>query len=281
VQDWLCILSPWLAFVGLIIWDTCEKGFRSPFGIFRDADPNRIVALGTLLLALGTFALAWVAYNTDKATHSLAETAVKQAEATETQAVVMKGQLEAMGRQLALMEADQRPWLYAAGSGPDSPLHFDGTGAHLRIQFQLKNVGRSPAHFVTVNGAFFIRNVGSGDFKRGWQQCDELRSVPIDKLTSGTTIFPGDIRPIIKWFNLDAADALRMGTDVVHSAPMIGGCVDYVFGGSEQHHQTRFMFEVDKTGPNGSLSAISSSDGDVAVDDIRFALNPALSDDAD
>jgi hypothetical protein len=61
VADWVCILSPWLAFVGLIIWDTREKGFRSPLGVLRDVDPNRIVALGTLLLALGTFALAWVA----------------------------------------------------------------------------------------------------------------------------------------------------------------------------------------------------------------------------
>jgi hypothetical protein len=61
---------------------------------------------GTLLLALETFALAWVANNTDEATHSLASAALKQAGAADRQARVMQGQLDAM-------EADQRPWIKA------------------------------------------------------------------------------------------------------------------------------------------------------------------------
>jgi hypothetical protein len=54
VRDWLCLLSPWLAFVGLIIWDTREKqtwrtSLKEPLTLF------------TAILALGTVALASVA----------------------------------------------------------------------------------------------------------------------------------------------------------------------------------------------------------------------------
>lgn len=98
MRDWLFLLSPWLALVWPIIWDTREPA--------QEIDPNRIVALGTLLLALETFALAWVANNTDEATHSLASAALKQAGAADRQARVMQGQLDAM-------EADQRPWIKA------------------------------------------------------------------------------------------------------------------------------------------------------------------------
>jgi hypothetical protein len=160
VADWVCILSPWLAFVGLIIWDTREKGFRSPLGVLRDVDPNRIVALGTLLLALGTFALAWVAFNTDKATHSLAEAAVKQAEATDKQAGVMQGQLDAM-------RADQRAWVFVVSADPVRDLFFADGRSFASVKFQLKNAGRTPARFATIAGEFLMRGGTAEDIRKG------------------------------------------------------------------------------------------------------------------
>jgi hypothetical protein len=53
VRDWLCLLSPWLALVGLIIWDTREKELWT-----KTWDP---LTLFTAILAIGTLALAWVA----------------------------------------------------------------------------------------------------------------------------------------------------------------------------------------------------------------------------
>jgi hypothetical protein len=54
VRDWLCLLSPWFAFVCLIIWDTREKrswrtSLKEPLTLF------------TGVLAFGTIALAVVA----------------------------------------------------------------------------------------------------------------------------------------------------------------------------------------------------------------------------
>jgi hypothetical protein len=52
--EWLWILSPWLAFAALIIWDTREKGtWRTKL-----KDP---LSLFTALLVLATVALVWVA----------------------------------------------------------------------------------------------------------------------------------------------------------------------------------------------------------------------------
>ena len=54
MRDWLFLASPWFALVGLIIWDTREKGsWRSKL-----KDP---LALFTAMLVLATMALVWVA----------------------------------------------------------------------------------------------------------------------------------------------------------------------------------------------------------------------------
>ena len=53
MRDWLCILSPWLAFACLIIWDTHEKHTRWKW-------PDSLT-LFTAILAFSTIALAVVA----------------------------------------------------------------------------------------------------------------------------------------------------------------------------------------------------------------------------
>jgi hypothetical protein len=71
VKDWLYILSPWLAFVGLVIWDTREKGVWR--GKFQDP-----MTLFTAVLAVATVALVWVAalqWDTlEKTDHTIKET---------------------------------------------------------------------------------------------------------------------------------------------------------------------------------------------------------------
>jgi hypothetical protein len=54
VRDWFCLLSPWLALIGLIVWDTREKGtWRTKW--------KEPLALFTAILAFATVALVWVA----------------------------------------------------------------------------------------------------------------------------------------------------------------------------------------------------------------------------
>ena len=54
MRDWFFLLSPWFALIGLIIWDTREKGeWRTKLN-----DP---LTLFTAALAVATVALVWVA----------------------------------------------------------------------------------------------------------------------------------------------------------------------------------------------------------------------------
>jgi hypothetical protein len=50
-----------------------------------------------------------------------------------------------LNRQLTVMEADQRPWVSLESVNLSSSLIFDDKGLRLSIDYELKNVGRSPA----------------------------------------------------------------------------------------------------------------------------------------
>ncbi len=61
---------------------------------------------------------------------------------------------------------------------------------------------------------------------------------------------------------------------------MIVGCFDYVYPFSAIHHQTQFVYEVDRTGPNNTLLVISPI-GTTPQNEVQLMLNPQLAGDAD
>jgi hypothetical protein len=58
-------------------------------------------------------------------------------------------QVEAMGRQLTLMESDQRPWIKVSNVTPASSLNFKSSGASTSVSIEAVNVGKSVAFNVT------------------------------------------------------------------------------------------------------------------------------------
>jgi len=67
------------------------------------------------------------------------------------------------------------------------------------------------------------------------------------------------------------------------AAPLIVGCIDYLFPTGSAHHQTRFIYEIDRpTGPNNrSYGPIEFKTGDVPENEMVLAINPALAKPAD
>ncbi len=62
VRDWLCILSPWFALVGLIIWDAREERSGTDQSNVIVKMISCLKSIDSLILAIATIFLAWIAY---------------------------------------------------------------------------------------------------------------------------------------------------------------------------------------------------------------------------
>lgn len=194
-----------------------------PARAMRTTEADRPVAYGTLIgtlaLALATFALAFVAHLTDEK---------------------IGRQLSAFERTLSLMENDQRPWVHLSSINLTSPLVVTENNARVTIQFSLKNSGKSPAHFVTTLGFLgsVVQNNSSADLNQFWASCDVLRSKPVKELT-GAVLFPGSELPYTNFAEMDATNVHRWRTGGV-GVLLTFGCVDYLYADMRDHHQTKY-----------------------------------------
>jgi hypothetical protein len=99
----------------------------------------------------------------------------------------------------------------------------------------------------------------------------------------GDVIFPNHDSPVNHLFKMGSASmmACKERKPGVAGAPMIVGRIDYIFGTDPTHHQTRFIYEVDKPGPDRGFLAIEPTLGQVTANQIALAVNPLLAKDAD
>jgi hypothetical protein len=232
---------------------------------------TRALVWWTAILAAATIALCFVAVlqfvelrSTDKSIGRQAKTA--------------QDQLGVIQRQLGLMETDQRPWIHIVGAKPSSELHFTPTGAAIIIEFEMKNVGRTPGRYATIEGQFLTRTVGVRDPSTWWKPCEDLQKKPVGELVAGMTLFPGEGRPLRKQFAWSKESISLFNSSTTDTAPMIFGCVDYVF--AETHRQTRFAYELDGLSPDKRFLRIDTANGDIPAAGLVLAVNPALSGDA-
>jgi hypothetical protein len=255
---WLVILSPWAALMLIILRDT------------RRGDGYDWSAMSTVAIAFATVAGVAVA--------SLQWTALHSTD-------------EKIGRQLSLIEADQRAWVFVLSADPVRDLIFANDRAYAAVKFQLRNAGRTPARFASIEGEFVSRGQTADEVRKGWGTCNKARLKPEGQLLAGTAVFPGQEIPQATVFVMQPEDVRRWKADYDRataektnfgSAAVIVGCVDYVFEKTNQHHQTRFVYEVDRKGPDAvSFLAIDPAAGNVPVGSIALAKNPGLADDPD
>lgn len=144
----------------------------------------------------------------------------------------------------------------------------------------LINTGKSPAKFVNIEGKFFYSNATSKDIYEGWSVCDALRD---KSFVAGTVIFPNHQDASNHLFVMDAASvkAWKEWKPGMVGAPMIVGCIDYIFGESPVHHQTRFIYELDKPGSARNFYRLDSASGQIPANEVALAVNPLLAKDAD
>jgi hypothetical protein len=125
-----------------------------------------------------------------------------------------------------------------------------------------------------------------GEFESHWRKCDELKvKTTFFPVRPGKIVFPTQEYPQLKQFDLprdDVSALARTGSKVNNRYILIDGCIDYVVYPNEvPHHQTRFVLEIDKRGPNDSFVLIDPANGTIQPQDVEIGINPTIGDDAD
>ena len=154
---------------------------RGVSAVFSNVD---WVAFGTLLLAAATAWLAFVASNTDKATHELAAVASKQLAIVQSQLDAMnaarqqtdeliKSSRDSADVSRRALAIGQRPWVYPE-LATEQGVKFTEGKLSFDAKLILKNVGNSPA--INVN---YYASAGAVNALDAW---DEPDNGPVGKL---------------------------------------------------------------------------------------------------
>jgi len=154
------------------------------------------------------------------------------------------------------LEATERPWLkinFAA-----EPVTFHDGGMQLSVHANITNVGHSVATGVIVPIKMFLASNANDIFKeplkRQMEFCDAIAKKAVSDQQNETqiAIFPNSIDNSLllgagfSKAEIEAAPAVNPNFARKHILPIVVGCVDYQYGVSTHHHQTRFIYEVQR-----------------------------------
>jgi hypothetical protein len=133
------------------------------------------------------------------------------------------------------------------------PLTFDQHGAHSTINFELTNIGQSPATDVGIHAWLFVQKPEGAFVPNDLQRrCAEIRNRPRER---GFTLLPNDNFPEtvgLEGYGMgvsataeDIAEGLLISTSREFVSLFVIGCVDYTFATDpDGHHQTSFIYEI-------------------------------------
>jgi hypothetical protein len=124
----------------------------------------------------------------------------------------------------------QRPWVASVGA-PNiiKPLVFSSARASIKVMFNLKNGGTSPAIAATASPILMIRPFKSHDINSNRElilsKCTTYRNDPAREGIEGVLILPGDTAPFPISGDALPADYIPEGDGTVRA--WIVACVDY------------------------------------------------------
>ncbi len=253
------------------------------------------VGIGTLLVAIAAYRVASDTSDIKNAVGNISTLATqtkRQADETHNQVVAVQSQADILKRQLAAMErladasqgqisemrSEQRPQIAFEAMSAIQPLAFraDGT-ALLSVAFQLKNLGRTVADVVTINGTLYARSDNNVEEVRR-KACSTYDKNPTGGRLQGFNIMQGEEMPVKHFFTMSASDVAKWKAGAIsatgHSViPMVVGCADYIF--DDRHHQTPFVYEMDRSGAGSQgFILIDPKAGDVPANELVFAIPP-------
>jgi len=172
--------------------------------------------------------------------------------------------------QLNEMQAEQRPWVYAANIEPAGRIVFVEGQYAVPLKFTIKNTGHLPAFFVAPKTSATVLKIGMSTKRVQNEICDEYRKTPV--ANGGDTVFAGQVITHGGFTSDDYPTVLKKAWDLIGSDRMIVmyGCIDYQFADQPWHHQSRFSYAVGQRKDQGILERIGSLPDDPTTVDFRL-----------
>lgn len=199
-------------------------------------------------------------------------------------AVISGKQAEIADKQLSLSTALDRPWIAILQAAPSGDWRIVDGKAMISLQFWLKNDWQLPAIGVWVDGEMYSRgDDASGIVPRGKAFCEALKHRASNGLGEGFTSFPGgqDVRLLVLTMTADDVNFIRNPPNR-RFAVMISGCIDYITTITGVHHQTPFVYELDKIGTRPTMPLAFDPNVDVILaGQLGLFVHPLLTWNAD
>jgi hypothetical protein len=230
--------------------------------------------LGTqsALVVITAFGIA-IAVCTLRSLNRSVSASIDQAHSAATQACIAQQEFE----------LSERPWVSVVPTR-FTDLVFDKNGAHIGVTFSLENSGHSPADHVDLEAQLLplkAENFVSYGLNRQKEICGVLRAKTDEKIEFGTfSLFPNVAIP--KSLNLSVGSTEITNAEQ-HQGPkpflismLVVGCVDYRFEFESGHHQTGFLYSLDRIDPQhpGAPFVIYPEDGTLPMNLVAMSAWP-------
>ena len=235
-------------------------------------DPIRwtdvLVALSAFVSAIFAGVLAWFTCRLMVVGHHQ-HLAMLRSNVVSRRAIRAAQEANALGREALVV--DQRPWL-VPDSNITSGLRWTKTEGRIDFRFVIKNLGKTPARYALVDARLHWKDdVRPEDTYLALSK--QMRDRP---LNDGVTIFPGFpfTQDIALGMPIEDIRAYYANTRPAGAQPQVSpyliGCVDYLDLFSDTHHQTGFVFQIDRKLTIANTMAIGPDHGDIPPAELEF-----------
>jgi hypothetical protein len=173
--------------------------------------------------------------------------------------------------QLAVMQADQRPWLSLISPQITNVAFTPNAGTELKFEALVQNTGHLPAATVVVDTRIYIPWSGAIQDPPGrfldkmcptdptpWPPLTGGTPVGLGGTTRGFVVFPGDKIPYehIERIQPSIIDEMKTKNPNPAAYPYVVSCINYTFVLKSDRHQTGHIFWVYSLGPNGGREGV-------------------------
>jgi hypothetical protein len=146
--------------------------------------------------------------------------------------------------------ASIRPWI-SLDADIDRPIRFDKGGAHLFINWTLKNYGHTPAPYISLWAEIVPLETEETD-RVERLRCHDPEQGRNHKLLTDSSLFPEESMTLLQSFDISRSSLDKAQAENGHRGVLIEvyGCVDYMFASSKVLHVTTATYALGEKSPD-------------------------------